>query len=211
LLSVKRLAVVVGIWLLSLAACAALIAVLFVRVDVPAAVYLWKFARGLRHLNAAFGAAIILSAEAAVILATVLARLVRGRVSVFAETLAMACLTSICAYGINGHVLKVIFGVPNPGDVMHGARHGFNVWMGSESSSFPSGHMVLAAAFAGVFMRLNQASIWPLAALLALAAILLLLGDWHFPSDIVAGTFFGLSAGILAGEARAARATAERS
>jgi membrane-associated phospholipid phosphatase len=185
--------------------------VLFVRLDVPIALHFWKIGRGLSPLNGAFGAAIVISAESAVILATALVRLVRGYISVFAETLALACLTSICAYGINSHVLKVFFGVPNPTSVMHGATHSFNVWMGSESSSFPSGHMVLAAAFAGVFMRLNRASIWPLSLLLVLTAGLLLVGDWHFLSDVVAGTFFGISAGIVAGEGRAARSSPERS
>ena len=72
--------------------------------------------------------------------------------------------------------------------------------MGTEHSSFPSGHMVLAASFAGVFMRLYRVSIWPLSALLLLGATLLILGDWHFLSDVIAGTFVGLSAGLLAGE-----------
>jgi membrane-associated phospholipid phosphatase len=202
---VKRLAVIIGIWFLSLLACAAVVAFLFVRMDVPTALHFWKVGRVLKPLNGVFGAAILLSAESAVILATVLGRLVRGHISVFAETSAIACLTSICAYGINSHVLKVFFGVPNPTDVMHGATHSFIFWMGSENSSFPSGHMVLAGAFAGVFMRLNRASIWPL------SALLLLVGDWHFLSDVVAGTFFGISAGILAGEGRAAHLNAEPS
>lgn len=200
----KRLTVVIGIWVLSLVACAALVALLFVRMDVPTAMHFWRAGRFLRPLNGAFGAAVVLSAESAVILVVVLARLVRGHISVFGETLAIACLTSICAYGINDHVLKVFFGVPNPAEVIHGARHSFNLWTGSENSSFPSGHMVLAGAFAGVFMRLYESSIWPLSALLLLAAGLLLVGDWHFLSDIIAGTFFGISAGILAGEGRAA-------
>jgi len=201
---VKRLTIVIRIWLLSLVACAAVVAFSFVHIDVPTAVHFWKVGRLLRLLNDAFGAAIVLSAESAVILAMVLARLVRGHISAFGATLAVACLTSMCAYGINSHVLKVFFGVPNPTDVMLGARHSFNLWMGSESSSFPSGHIVLAGAFAGVFMRLYSASIWPLSALLLLAAGLLLIGDWHFLSDVVAGMFFGISAGILAGEGRAA-------
>jgi hypothetical protein len=201
----KHFTVVIRIWVLSLVACAAIVAFLFVRMDVPTALHFWKAGRFLRPLNEAFGAAVVLSAESAVVLVMVLARLVRGHISVFGETLAIACLTSICAYGINDHVLKVSFGVPNPTEVMHGARHTFNLWIGSENSSFPSGHMVLAGAFAGVFMRLYKASIWPLSALLLLAAGLLLVGDWHFLSDIVAGTFFGISAGILAGEGRAAR------
>jgi membrane-associated phospholipid phosphatase len=196
----KRVAVVIRIWALSLVGCAAVVAFLFVRIDVPTALRFWNAGRLLSPLNEGFGAAVILSAESAVILFMVLVRLVRGHISVFGETLAIACLASMCAYVINDHVLKVFFGVPNPTDVIHGARHSFNLWMGSENSSFPSGHMVLAGAFAGVFMRLYKASIWPLAALLLLAAGLLLVGDWHFLSDIIAGAFLGTWAGTLAGE-----------
>ena len=196
----RRVAVVIRIWALSLAACAAVVAFSFERVDVPTALRFWNAGRILNPLNEGFGATVILAAESAVILFTVLARLVRGQIPVFGETLAIACLASMCAYVINDHVLKVFFGVPNPTDVIHGARHSFNLWMGSGNSSFPSGHMALAGAFAGVFMRLYKASIWPLSVLLLLAAVLLLVGDWHFPSDIIAGAFLGTSAGILAGE-----------
>jgi membrane-associated phospholipid phosphatase len=198
---VKRLAVVIGLWSLSLLACAAVVAVLFTRVDVPTVLHFWKIGRSLKHLNNAFGASVVLSAELAVILVTAVVRLVRGRVPPFAATLALACLASICAYGVNSHLLKVFFGVPTPAEVVRGAQHGFTLWRGSEYSSFPSGHMALAGAFAGVFMRLNRASIWPLSALMLLAAGLLLVGGWHFASDIVAGTFFGVSAGILVAEA----------
>jgi hypothetical protein len=203
-LNLIRFAVVVRIWFVSLVACAAIVAFLFLRVDVPTALHLWNIGRLLNHLNAAFGAAVILCAESAAILYMVLTRLVRGHISVFGHTLVIACLASMCAYVINDHLLKVFFGVPNPTEVMHGARHSFNLWTGSENSSFPSGHMVLAGAFAGVFMRLYKASIWPLSALLLAAAGLLLVGDWHFLSDIIAGAFLGTSAGILAGEGWAA-------
>jgi hypothetical protein len=60
--------------------------------------------------------------------------------------------------------------------------------------------MVLAGAFAGVFMRLYRTSVRLLSGLLLLAAALLVVGDWHFISDVIAGTFLGVSAGILAGE-----------
>ena len=60
--------------------------------------------------------------------------------------------------------------------------------------------MVLASAFAGVFMRLYRTSILPFSALLLIAAVLLIAGDWHFVSDVIAGTFLGVSAGLLAGE-----------
>ena len=59
-------------------------------------------------------------------------------------------------------------------------------------------------------MRLYRASIWPLSALLLLAAALLLVGDWHFLSDVIAGTFLSISAGVLAGEGWAAHSNSER-
>lgn len=176
----------------------------FLRIDVPVAVYFWNVGHLHSPLNTAFGSTVILSAQAAVILFIVLARLVRGHISVFGETLAMACLVSMCAYVVNDHVLKVFFGVPNPADVVHGAGHSFNFLMGSENGSFPSGHMVLAGAFAGFFMRLHRASIRFFSVLLLIAAGLLLVGDWHFLSDIIAAAFLGVSAGILAAEGWAA-------
>ena len=191
---------VIWIWSVSLVACAAVVALAFLRVDMPVAQFFWNVDHLRSPLNTAFGSRVILSAEAAVMLYAVLARLLRGHISVFGETLAVACLVSMCAYVVNDHILKVFFGVPNPADVMQGAAHHFNFWMGSESSSFPSGHMVLAAAFAGFFMRRYKASIWLFSALLLIAAGLLLVGGWHFLSDIIAGAFLGTSAGILAGE-----------
>lgn len=197
---VKRLRVFVEIWLLSFVVCAAVVALSFVRMDVPIALHFWKVGRFLSPLSEAFGASVILSLEAAAALGLILARVVRGHLSRFGEALAIACLASICTYGINGEVLKPFFGVPMPADVIGGARHAFNFLMGSGNSSFPSGHMVLAGAFAGVFMRLHRSSVWLLFALLALAAGLLVVGDWHFLSDVIAGTFVGISSGFLAGE-----------
>ena len=195
---------VIWIWSVSLVVCAAVVALAFLRVDMPVAQFFWNVDHLRSPLNTAFGSRVILSAEAAVILYAVCARLLRGHISVFGKTLAIACLVSMCAYVVNDHLLKVFFGVPNPAEVVHGAAHNFNFWMGADNSSFPSGHMVLAGAFAGVFMRLYRASIWLFSALLMIAAGLLLVGDWHFLSDIIAGAFLGTSAGILAGEGWAA-------
>ena len=190
---------------MSLVACVAMVAFSFLRMDVPAALYFWNVGHLRSPLNVVFGSTVILAAESAVILFMVLARLVRGHISVFGETLAIACLVSMCAYVVNDHVLKVFFGVPNPTEVVGGAGHSFNFWMGSGNSSFPSGHMVLAGAFAGVFMRLYKSGIRILfSVMLLIAAGLLLIGDWHFLSDIIAGAFLGATAGILAGEGWAA-------
>ena len=167
---------------------------------MPVARRVWGVGRHLSTLNATFGATVILSVESAVVLSLIVARLMRGYISRFAEILALACIASICAYGINDAVLKPLFGVPAPLEVVRGARHTLNFAKGLAYDSFPSGHMMLAGAFAGVFMRFYRVSIRPLAALLLLAAALLVLGDWHFISDVIVGTFLGVSAGVLAGE-----------
>lgn len=196
----KRFSAVLRIWFLSLAACAIAVAFSFTELDVPIAHRLWRFGSHLSSMSAAFGATVILTLEALVVLGLLVTRLARGHISRFGEALAIACLASICAYGINDRVLKPFFGVQTPAEVVHGATHALNLTMGLADSSFPSGHMVLAGAFAGVFMRLYRASIGPLSGLLLLAAALLVAGDWHFISDVIAGTFLGVSAGILAGE-----------
>jgi membrane-associated phospholipid phosphatase len=207
---VKSFSAVIRIWGLSLAACAAAAALSFAMLDVPVARHVWRFSRHLSSMSAAFGATVILTLEAVVALSLVVARLTRGHISRFGEALGVACLASICAYGVNDQVLKPFFGVLPPADVVHGARHAFNLAMGIGSGSFPSGHMVLAGAFAGVFMRLYRVSTRLLSGLLLLAAALLVLGDWHFISDVIAGTFLGVSAGILAGELWAVHMTTSR-
>jgi membrane-associated phospholipid phosphatase len=188
------------IWLLALLICTLIVAVTFLYFDVPIAHHVYGIFGPANSLGAGFSSLVLLGAEAAVALGLIILRVTRGRLSPFREATALACLTSICAYAINDSVLKLLFGVPNPTAVVHGTQHVFNLLGGSSNSSFPSGHMVLASAFAGVFMRLYRSSSLPLFALLLIAAVLLIIGDWHFVSDVIAGTFVGVSAGLLAGE-----------
>lgn len=188
------------LWLLALLICTLIVAVMFLYIDVPIAHHTYGIFDSAKSLGAGFSSAVLLGAEAAVALGLVIIRITRGHLSPFREATALACLTSICAYAINDSMLKLLFGVANPAAVMHGSQHVFNLLSGSSNSSFPSGHMVLAGAFAGVFMRLYGSSTLPLSALLLVAAVLLIVGDWHFVSDVIAGIFVGVSAGLLAGE-----------
>lgn len=187
-------------WFLSLLICTLVAAVAFVYLDVPIAHRVYGVFGSTKSLATGFASDVLLTVEAAVVMVLVITRITRGHLSPFREATALACLTSICAYAINDSALKLFFGVPNPAAVMHGSQHAFHFLSGSSICSFPSGHMVLACAFAGVFMRLYRRSIRPLSVLLFLAAVLLVVGDWHFLSDVIAGTFVGLSAGLLAGE-----------
>lgn len=195
-----RVSFAILIWLLSLLVCIATIILSFVYVDLMIASYHPPIARPLSALGDSLGSAVILSGEAITLAALIIARLIFGKLPPFAEALAVACLGSICAYGVDSEVLKVYFGVPNPYQMMRGAKHTLNLWEGSPYSSFPSGHMALAGAFFGVFMRLYRASIWPLSIALLLAGSLLVIGRWHFLSDVIAGTFLGVTAGLIAGQ-----------
>lgn len=196
----RALRVAILLWILSLLVCAGLAALSFVYFDVPVATRVYGFLRSTEGLGTGFGSDVLLGIEAAVVLTLVVIRIRRGHLSPFREAVLLACLASICAYAINDGTLKFIFGVPNPTAMLDGAGHAFHFLKGSPSCSFPSGHMVLAGAFAGVFMRLYRRSILPLSGLLLVAVVLLIVGDWHFISDVIAGTFLGVSAGVLAGE-----------
>lgn len=187
-------------WLLSLLICALAAALAYAYLDVPVAHFVYGTLGKSKSIASGFTSLVLLAVEAAVALTLILTRLVRGHLSPFREATAIACLTSMCAYAINDGTLKHLFGVPNPMAVLHGTQHALHLLKGSAASSFPSGHMVLACAFAGVFMRLYRRSILPLSALLLFGATVLVVGDWHFVSDVIAGSFLGISAGLLAGE-----------
>lgn len=188
------------VWLLSLLLCALAAAASFAWIDIPVAEHTFGRLTSAAVLAKGFASVVLLGAEAVVALSLIVIRITRGHLSPFREATALACLTSICAYAVNDGALKAFFGVPFPWQVINGAEHAFHLLEGSSNSSFPSGHMVIAGAFAGVFMRLYRVSILPFAVLLSFAAALLVVGDWHFVSDIIAGAFVGISAGLLAGE-----------
>ena len=50
-------------------------------------------------------------------------------------------------------------------------------------------------------MRLYRSSVFALSLALLLSCILLIIGGWHFLSDVIAGTYFGVSAGLVVAEA----------
>ena len=179
-------------------ASALAVAFTFKHVDLPVALAVYPLSKHVAGVG--LGSAVLLTFEAVIFLILAAIRIARGRVSPVSKAVAVACVASICAYAINASVLKVFFGVPNPGAFFGGARHAADFFGGSPDSSFPSGHMALAGAFCGVLMRLYPKTILPLVGLLLTGAVLLVVGDWHFVSDVVAGAFVGISAGILAGE-----------
>lgn len=125
----------------------------------------------------------------------------RGSLPDYGKAVFVACGASLLAFTLNDYTLKLIFGRYNP-HVFFTIRPDqlFNFMRGDQTSAFPSGHMVMSSAFAAVLVRAYFRT-WPLfAGLLLLASILLVLGDWHFLSDVIAGTFVGGTIGLVAGE-----------
>jgi membrane-associated phospholipid phosphatase len=172
----------------------------FKHIDLPVLAAIAPHSHSLTWLGERLGSAVLLGLEATIFLVLAFTRVVRGNLSDLGKATAAACVSSICAYAVNASVLKVMFGVLPTGYVLTGWPHVAHWFQGSPDSSFPSGHMVLAGAFAGVLMRHYPKTVLPLAGLLAGAGCLLVAGSWHFVSDVLAGTAAGVVAGLLAAE-----------
>lgn len=169
--------------------------------DIPVARAFLVNANHVSGLGAVFGSAVLVAAEMVLIAGLALTRIVRGSLPEFAKALFIACSTSLSAFVVNDHVLKLIFGRQNPSVLLQGdPNQVFNLFQGNQQSSFPSGHMVMATAFAIAMVRLQPRTLPILAVLLCVGAIALVVGDWHFIGDVIAGAFVGGTAGFVAGE-----------
>jgi membrane-associated phospholipid phosphatase len=188
-------------WTVFLVATIMATAICIYWLDVPIAFHFHGHAGRYSPLGRGFSSSILVAVELAFIASLSIARMVQGSLPTYARTLLMACCSSLIAFEANDRILKVIFGRQSPTAFFNQpALHLFHFLQGDEHSSFPSGHMVMATAFAVVIIRLHPRTAPPLIALLCLGAFALLIGDWHFASDVVAGTFEGWTAGLMAAE-----------
>ena len=113
-----------------------------------------------------------------------------GRDSKLGESLTLAAYSALSAVAVNDFVWKTLFARQDVKQFLHGAG-GFFRATEHDYYSFPSGHSVLVAAILAVLWR--QYPRWRLfyAAAMVLVALLLLAGNWHFLSDIIAGALWG--------------------
>jgi membrane-associated phospholipid phosphatase len=188
-------------WSAVLVAIAGLCAGAFLRLDMPIARYFQSDAPHWGLLGTIFAGPVLVSLITVIVAPLLILRLVRGSLSDFAETVIVAGVAALVSFSVNDFVLKRIFGRTDVADSLaQPATAGFHLFGGDMNSSFPSGHAVMAAAGLVAFTRVYPR--WrPLAvAALVLMVVLLLVGDWHFLSDIAAGLYLGALAGAVAGD-----------
>lgn len=188
------------IWFVAMLATAVAVAFSFKHIDMPVLMAVAPYSHHFMLLGRGLASAILLTVEAIIFLVLATIRVVKGAISPLGKATAAACVSSICAYAINANVLKVMFGVVPTGYALTGWPHAAHLFQGTPDSSFPSGHMALAGAFAAVLMRHYPKSILPLSVCLAGAGCLLVAGSWHFVSDVLAGAFVGVTAGLVAAD-----------
>jgi membrane-associated phospholipid phosphatase len=177
------------------------VAICILWLDVPLARAFLSNADRMSGLGRGLGSAVLVFGEIVVVAILAIVRIAKGNLPAFAKAVFVACCASLSAFVANDYILKFIFGRLNPSDFFQGTTDRvFNFFQGTQLSSFPSGHMVMATAFAMVMFRLQPRTLPILVILLGLGATVLVVGDWHFLGDVVAGTFVGGTAGFVAGE-----------
>lgn len=115
------------------------------------------------------------------------------------EAAMLAGIALLVSQEITHDLLKPLFGRVVPSLYLKTGQYGFQIFrFGAAFGSFPSGHSVQAAAILSVaWIYYPQ---WRLAygAMLGSLAVALMLGQWHYLGDVIAGYMVGSIAGKAA-------------
>jgi len=119
------------------------------------------------------------------------------------DATTLTCKLLACAVPLSyaaKSILKYVFGRINTRVwLIAPHEYGFHWFQGSEQySGFPSGHMAVFTALIAVFWRLHPRLRGVGLAMLLLLAGALIATNYHFLSDVIAGTYVGLLAEVLA-------------
>jgi membrane-associated phospholipid phosphatase len=189
------------LWCILFVAMLIAVAICIRWLDAPVALAFLTNSDRLCGLGTGLGTTVLVSGEVVVLMTIAIVRMVKGNLAAFYKAVFVACCASLSAFVANDYILKFIFGRQRPTDFLQApTAQVFHFFHGDHQTSFPSGHMVMATAFAVVMIRLQPRTRPILIILLCLGALALLVGDWHFLGDVVAGTFIGATAGFVAAE-----------
>lgn len=95
------------------------------------------------------------------------------------------------------YLLKPVFGRQPPSDWVSHGTYVFSWLFQTDNGTFPSGHAVQLAAVATVFWRAYPGWRWLCIAAPLFFSAVFVLGNWHYVSDVVAGLFLGVTAGLV--------------
>jgi membrane-associated phospholipid phosphatase len=191
-----------GIWLVALGGVAMAVIVCVFWLDRPIALLAYEWFgryRALQHLAETpsfFGPLIVL------LFAVLLMRWMLARRFGAIDIVANVCLVTLAVGEPLRAWLKFIFGrtwpaYGEPSFIFEGA-YGFHPFHGGpDFGSFPSGHAIAVYAVAAILW-----TYWPMHRALyaigvAAISVVLLAGDFHFLSDVIAGAFIGVSLSAL--------------
>jgi membrane-associated phospholipid phosphatase len=166
-------------------------------IDYPVAYLFESRAKKMSGLGEGLSSSVLLSSELILIAFLGAIRLVRGRLPEYGKLTFVATCASLISFEVNDFILKVFFGRQAPGHFLQTPIvHVFDFMHGDDHTSFPSGHMAMATAFAAVVL-MRYSRVWPIFAfLLSVSGAALIVGEWHFVSDVIAGTFVGGTMGL---------------
>jgi membrane-associated phospholipid phosphatase len=112
------------------------------------------------------------------------------------EILIVASFSLTSSVCIDELLLKPLFGRETPDGFLLTGVDAFHWFHGAPTDAFPSGHAVQIVSVGTVFLMGYPQ--WRAAwlALMGVGLIALVLGNWHFVSDVIAGTGVGASVGL---------------
>ena len=173
---------------LVIAAPLSLLAIFFV--DGPVARFFSESALYRHHKKYALGSPLLMVVLGLIAVALVLWQ--RRRFHSARHVIILAAISAILALITNNTFLKPLFGRTSIDEFLYWPSHyGFYFFHGGWKNNFPSGHMALVVAAVTVGWREFPRLSWILSAAVVVAAFLLLLGEWHFVSDLIAGALWG--------------------
>lgn len=121
----------------------------------------------------------------------------RNSLSHLSRTLVLSGFALAWGVCTTEFLLKPMFGRQPPAEwVIHGT-YVFSWLLPTDNSSFPSGHAVQMAAVATVFWRAYPPWRRLCVGLPLLFSAVFVFGNWHYVSDVIAGLFVGVTAGLI--------------
>jgi len=188
-LSVRTLLIAIGMAVF-LTICSLLFA------DHSVAQFVSKLPWASKLQQPALGLPILVLLSCVTIVAAALQSATGRPVSSVMQVLVVASFSLVWSVCVDEFILKTIFGRETPDQFLQTGVDAFHWFKGQPTSSFPSGHAVQIMAI-GVVLAMaypRRRIIWFV--LMGIGLLALVLGNWHFASDVIAGAAFGALGGV---------------